>query len=65
MNVDDDKASYGISCGAGDTIKMYCDMSKLEVGFIINDKDYGKAFDNCKYKAIINMADENDSISLL
>ena len=61
------KPTYGISCGTGDTIEMYCDMEELKMGFIINDEDYGKAFDldKCKYKAIINMHDKNDSISLL
>ena len=63
----DQASTYGIQCGGGDMIEMYCDMDELTMGFIINNKDYGKAFDidKCKYRGAINMHDKDDSITLL
>ena len=63
----DDVRDYGIKTNAGDIIDMYCDMNALELRFTINGKDYGKAFDiePGKYRAVINLYDEDDSISLL
>ena len=36
---------YGKQCYDGDIIEMILDLKKLELKFIINDEDHGKAFD--------------------
>ena len=58
---------YGIKCNDGDIIEMICDMDKLELKFIINNTDYGKAFDikKAKYRAVVDMMGSGDSIMLL
>ena len=63
--VEDEK--YGIQTKTGDIVEMYADMDNLELRFIINDIDYGKAFDieAGKYRAVINLYDAEDSITLL
>ena len=47
---------------------MICDLEKYQLKFIINNHDYGIAFDEIektKYRAVINLHDVNDSIMLL
>ena len=58
---------YGTKTKAGDIVVMHCDMDKLELRFSINNKDCGKAFDiqPGKYRAVINLYDKDDSITLL
>ena len=62
-----DIKKYGEKTKTGDIIDMYCDMSKLELSFAINDRDFGKAFDidAGKYRAAVNLYDSKDSISLM
>ena len=59
--------SYGVATKTGDIIIMYCDLNQMELRFTINGKDYGKAFDikPGKYKAVIDLCDKDDSITLV
>ena len=36
---------YCPNCKEGDKVEMHLDLNQMELKFIINDKDYGKAFD--------------------
>ena len=63
-----DDGEYGIKCTKDDVIEMYLNMNEGLLGFIINDKDYGKAFDidtRCQYRAVVSMWDNGTEIQLL
>ena len=59
--------NYGVECKNGTIIEMILDMNKLTLGFIIDDVDYGKAFDvdKGKYRAAVCMIKSSDSITLI
>ena len=63
-----DGGEYGIKCKKDDVIEMYINMNEGLLGFIINDKDYGKAFDidtARQYRAAVSMWKEGTEIQLL
>ena len=51
----EENGSYGQKCKEGDIISMCVDMELLTLSFMINDNDFGKAFDikNAKYRAAV------------
>ena len=59
-------SKYGINPPNGSIIEMILDLNNLTLSFIIDDKDYGKAFDveNGKYRAAIFFK-KGDAITLL
>ena len=60
----DDK--YGKKCEKGTIIEMIIDLVDLSLKYMIDDVDYGKAFDivNQKYRAVVFICD-GDSITML
>ena len=60
-------SKYGIDPSNGSIIEMILDLNKLTLGFIIDDKDYGKAFDveKDKYRAAVFFFREGTAITLL
>ena len=60
--------SYDKTCRQGDIVEMILDLDKLQLGYKVNDIDYGILFDNIektKYVAVLSMFKKNDSIRLL
>ena len=58
---------YGIECTDGDHIEMELNMDELHVKYIINDKDYGKAFDVQAetYRAAVHLYREGDKLRIM
>ena len=59
---------YGCKCKDGDIIEMRLDFNNKTLGYIINDKDYGKAFDidaTKMYRAAVRLGASNSSIQFL
>ena len=48
-------------------VEMILDLDNLTLSYIVNDKDYGKAFDveKCGYRAAVYMVNKGNSISLI
>ena len=61
------ESAYGVKCKTNDIIEMICDLDELELIFIINNMNHCKAFDieKAKYVAVLNLYDEQDSITIL
>ena len=57
---------YGVKCQNHDIVEMNLDLNKLSLSYIINNKDYGKAFDveYGEYKVAIWMWYKGSSITL-
>eukprot|EP01083_Nonionella_stella_P126425 382661_1 len=62
-----DVDSYGTRCVKGDIIDMILDLNKLELKYVVNDKDYGVAFnvEKTSYKAVLNMSGYGYAIELV
>ena len=63
-----DECKYCIKCNKDDIIEMCLNMDQSVLGFIINDNDYGKAFEIDKikkYRACVSMYNEGTVIQLL
>ena len=58
---------YGTNCKEGDIVEMLIDLDKLELKYIVNGKDYGKAFEIEKtaYKAAVNLFARDDEIEII
>ena len=55
-------------CLTGDIIDMILDLEKLEIRFIVNEEDWGVAFQNIEkteYKAVVSANIELDAIELI
>lgn len=63
----DGGTKYGTPCHDRDIIEMCIDLDRLELGYTINGKDYGKAFDIEKtaYRAAVNLCKLNDSVKII
>ena len=61
------KKKYGLNCKSNDIITMKVDFDNLELKFIVNDIDYGKAFDikPGKYRAAVGLFALIDSVTLI
>ena len=64
---DDEELSYGKWCRAGDVVEMRVDFGRLELSFVINGKDYGKAFtiEKTAYRAAVNLSQIGDTVELI
>ena len=60
-------SKYGIACKTNDMIEMELNMNEGYVKYIINGKDYGKAFDakEKSYRAVVYMYKQGDKLQLL
>jgi len=58
---------YGAPCSDNDIVEMCIDLDRLELGYTINGKDYGPAFEIEKtaYRAAVNLCKINDSIRIV
>jgi len=58
---------YGAPCSDNDIVEMCIDLDRLELGYTINGKDYGPAFEIEKtaYRAAVNMCKLHDSIRII
>ena len=59
--------TYGVILNKGAIIEMILDLEQLTLSYIIDGKDYGKAFDveKCKYRAAVCMYNKENAITLL
>ena len=63
--------SYGTSIVCGDKVSICLDLTKKEVSFMINDVDYGVAFEDIeqkndmKYRLMVQMADKGMSVEMV
>ena len=62
-----DVTTYGIACKGNDIIEMELNMNELYLKYIINGKDYGKAFDvePGKYKAAVYLYKTGDKLRIV
>ena len=62
-----DPIYYGQRCVGVKVIEMVLDLDQLELKYIINGKDYGKAFsvEKGSYRAAVNLSQIMDSVELL
>ena len=62
-----DNGSYGIKCETNMTLSIYLDFHQLTLSFIINNKDYGVAFNIKKgeYSVAVSSGGTGDAIELI
>ena len=67
--IDGGRHKYGKRrCKTGDIVDMILDLEKLELRYMVNDEDFGIAFENIEdteYKAAISMNKSPDEIELI
>ncbi len=58
---------YGQRCIGVNVVEMVLDLDELELKFIINGRDYGKAFtvDKGSYRTAVNLSRIRDSVELM
>lgn len=63
----DGGVKYGRRCSDRDVVEMVIDLDRLQLSYLINGKDYGKAYsiEKTAYRAAINMCKVGDSVRIV